>query len=260
MPIRRAFGYKREEFDARDHMFAPPLDYGKIKTEVDTRPDQAPVWDQGQTGSCTGHGTGGSIAYRRIRQGCSDAGRKPSVLALYFNGRAYEGTEDEDAGAYIRDVIRGAKRLGAPFEDGPDGWPFDPKKVTVKPPPEAYAAGLKEQLLEGRRIAGGTLAIDYVRLSLSEDYPVTFGSFLYGSFMSDEVARTGLVPMPQPHENIVGGHCMAIVGYHDATRQFIVRNSWGRDWGLEGYCLMPYDYFGTSKLTSDLWSIREVEA
>lgn len=260
MPTRYAFGWKREEFDRRDKMFAPPLDRSRILTEVDTRPNQPPIWDQGQTSSCTGHGVGSGIAYRRIRQGCQDAKRKPSVLALYYNARELEGTEGSDDGAYIRDVIRQAKKLGAPFEDGPDGWPFDPHKVTTKPPPNAYEAGLNEQLVEGKRIAGGQLAVDYCRLSLSEDYPVAFGSWLYESFMSAAVSNTGIIPMPEPHESIVGGHCMSLVGHHDPSRMFIGRNSWGRDWGMEGYFMIPYDYIGTSKLTSDLWSVREVEA
>ena len=39
------------------------------------------------------------------------------------------------------------------------------------------------------------------------------------------------------------GHAMAIVGFDDDQQVFIVRNSWGPDWGDDGYCYISYDYF-----------------
>jgi C1A family cysteine protease len=36
---------------------------------------------------------------------------------------------------------------------------------------------------------------------------------------------------------------MCIIGYNDDKKCFIVRNSWGKDWGDKGNCYMPYDYF-----------------
>ena len=40
----------------------------------------------------------------------------------------------------------------------------------------------------------------------------------------------------------LGGHAMTIIGYN--KRGFIIRNSWGRDWGNKGNCIYPYDEFG----------------
>ena len=48
------------------------------------------------------------------------------------------------------------------------------------------------------------------------------------------------------------------VGYDDATREFLIRNSWGPDWGLKGYFKMPYSYLLSPKLASDFWTIRSV--
>jgi len=40
---------------------------------------------------------------------------------------------------------------------------------------------------------------------------------------------------------LAGGHVMTIVGYNDSEQCWIVKNSWGTKWGLDGYYKMSYD-------------------
>src|SRR5712691_8373135 len=77
--------------------------------------------------------------------------------------------------------------------------------------------------------------------------------------MTDEVARTGAVPLPPRSEQLVGGHAVVAAGYDDSTQQFIVRNSWGDGWGQKGYCMMPYGYLTDPQLARDFWAIYTVE-
>lgn len=39
----------------------------------------------------------------------------------------------------------------------------------------------------------------------------------------------------------VGGHAVSIVGFNDQERYWIVRNSWGPDWGEKGFVRISYD-------------------
>jgi len=50
-----------------------------------------------------------------------------------------------------------------------------------------------------------------------------------------------------------------MVGYDDSQIRFIVRNSWGTQWGLQGYFLMPYAYLTNWHLASDFWSANRTE-
>ncbi|MCA1992489.1 MAG: peptidase, partial [Coleofasciculus sp. S288] len=48
------------------------------------------------------------------------------------------------------------------------------------------------------------------------------------------------------------------VGYDDAQQRFIIRNSWGAEWGIGGYFTMPYSYIVNPNLATDFWTIRFV--
>ena len=99
-----------------------------------------------------------------------------------------------------------------------------------------------------------------MRACLAQGFPFVFGFTVYESFESQQVAQTGVVPLPQPGERVAGGHAVLAVGYNDAERRFIVRNSWGARWGMQGYFTMPYDYLANRNLADDMWTIRRGEA
>jgi C1A family cysteine protease len=58
---------------------------------------------------------------------------------------------------------------------------------------------------------------------------------------------------------MLGGHVVLAVGYDDAAKRVIVRNSWGADWGKKGYFTMPYAYVADRNLSDDFWTIRRGE-
>ncbi len=72
--------------------------------------------------------------------------------------------------------------------------------------------------------------------------------------------------MPGQHEKPIGGHAVCAIGFSDIKKSsdgkhvgyFKIRNSWGPNWGLEGYFWMPYDYIKAG-LCSDAWVITQNE-
>ena len=57
-------------------------------------------------------------------------------------------------------------------------------------------------------------------------------------------------------ERFLGNHAVLCVGYDDVDKQFLVLNSWGREWGMKGYFSMPYRYLLDPDLTRDCWVLR----
>jgi len=78
--------------------------------------------------------------------------------------------------------------------------------------------------------------------------------------MTDNVTRTGIVPIPNANEKPIGGHAAMAVGYDDSKECLIVRNSWGTSWGEKGYFYLPYWYVTTLNASADYWTIRLVES
>lgn len=110
-------------------------------------------------------------------------------------------------------------------------------------------------------------AISYLRVSqslpqmkscLASGFPIVVGFTVYESFESDEVAQTGIVPMPSQNEQVLGGHAVLVVGYRENDQKFIVRNSWSESWGDKGYFYMDYKYLADSDFASDFWTLRTI--
>ncbi|MDQ6796742.1 MAG: hypothetical protein M3011_01745 [Actinomycetota bacterium] len=67
--------------------------------------------------------------------------------------------------------------------------------------------------------------------------------------------------MPVRGEKVRGGHEVLAVGYlRDEPDHALVRNSWGADWGIGGYFLMPWSYLLDANLASDFRTIRRAAA
>ena len=98
-----------------------------------------------------------------------------------------------------------------------------------------------------------------MKACLAMGLPFVGGFTCYKSLMDDEVAKTGDVPMPKDNESVIGGHAILFVGYDDATKRVIFRNSWGEGWGKKGYGTLPYDYL-VPDLSDDFWVIQTIES
>jgi C1A family cysteine protease len=174
----------------------------------------------------------------------------PSRLFIYYNERVIEGTVEADSGAQIRDGIKSVAGQG----DCPESeLPYDINKFAQKPAARCYRDAVKYKAVSYSRVIQDP---SQLKGCLASGFPFVFGFTVYESFEGQDVARTGIVPMPATGEKVLGGHAVLAVGYDDAQQRFLVRNSWGSDWGQGGYFTIPYAYLTDSNLSDDFWTIR----
>jgi len=249
----RRYGWIPDLPDKRDR-YLVPKPAKKLPAAIDLRAKCPPVYDQGNLGSCTANAIGAAHQFGQIRQTQSRGSFTPSRLFIYYNERAMEGTISVDAGAYIRDGIKSVVKQGACPESE---WPYVVERFAVKPSAACYEHALQHQALAYMRLVQSLMML---KGSLAIGFPVIFGFTVYESFEEESVAKTGVVPLPGAGERALGGHAVLAVGYDDAKQCFVVRNSWGTQWGDKGYCYMPYAYLTDSDLAADFWTITLVEA
>jgi C1A family cysteine protease len=224
-----------------------------VPPEMDLRPNvPLPPFDQGDLGSCTANATVGAIVFDQKRQGLPV--EMMSRLYLYYWSRYIEHTIPQDSGAMLRDVMKAYNKHGVCPEAE---WPYDIPKFAVKPTKAADTDAAVHKPLIYKRVGQSPLSLKRV---LAAGYPIVFGFSVYESFESNEVAKTGIVPMPGGAESLLGGHAVLAVGYKfiNGRLYFTVRNSWGTGWGDAGHFYMPMEYLTDPDLASDFWCVTQV--
>lgn len=247
--IQRKFGWIPDEHDPRDIMFAPVI-LEKLPTEVNLAYMNPDVYDQLQLGSCVFNSEGSMFRSRLRKQGQDFI---PSRLFPYYNYREMIGKVNEDTGASMREGIKMYVKYGVVPESE---WPYDKKLFATKPSSHCYTHAANHQAIEYNRI---NQDMHSMKVCLATGNTFVIGIMLYDSFMSNEVARTGLVKLPKKNERFLGGHAVEVIGYNDKIKSWIMKNSWGLRWGMHGYFLLPFDYLMNTALAMDAWTITLVE-
>ena len=252
-PVKRSYKLKYERLTHHPsvkHLQLPntslPDHIDLISLSESFSPQNWPVWDQGELGSCTAFAILSTLHYY-------DPTVQPSTLFQYYNERLQDGDIDSDNGSTITQATQCLIKYGY---CSVDSWPYITTKFSIAPPQSCYDQAV--QNLEGQNPQFEILdpSPSSIMSCLSRNCPVILGISVYESFESDKVAKTGMVPMPKPDEQLLGGHAVSIVGYDTKTKRWKVRNSWGPNWGDKGYFYLPFEYITESQLASDLWAYK----
>lgn len=248
--VKRKYSYIPDTNDIRDKMYSSPVFYHDLPPMVDLRPAMPPVYDQGRIGSCVANATGACHEYNQMKQ--KQTYFAPSRLFIYWGARKIEHSEHYDAGCMIRDAIKVLVAQGVCEEKE---WPYVESRYATRPSDACFRHAMDHQAVLYQRLFN---VVDDMRGCLASGFPFAVGLTIYESFESKQVAKTGMVPFPSKGERSKGGHAVTCVGYDNKDFTFIMRNSWGANWGMDGYFKIPFSYM-TSKLASDIWTIRQVE-
>ena len=237
-----------------------------LPSSVDLRARLPPVFHQGNLGSCTANALSAAFAF-------DDPSMIGSRLFLYYNERKMEDSVNDDAGACLSDGVEALHIYGICAETS---WPYsdDGFKFKQTPPDQCYQGtyilvfSMHNKLFVYNIEAVSHEATSYhhvepteeaLKAALASGFPLVSGIKVFHGFMS---TYDGHVPLPNPSETPHGGHAILLVGYNDATREWLVRNSWGADWGDQGHFYLPYEYMTDSSLdlAHDIWVISKVSS
>jgi C1A family cysteine protease len=216
----------------------------------------SPIENQGKIGSCTAHSVVGLVEWleKRVHNEWLDASRR----FLYKVTRKLYGLSG-DTGAYIRGTIKALRIFGVCPEEF---WPYSIEKFDEEPPAFCYSFAKEYQAIQYFRLdpsgKDSKQILEYVKSTLAAGLPFAFGFTVYSSILEEDVTKTGYIPFPKPGDRVIGGHAIMGVGYDDKKKLLKIRNSWGMEWGAQGYGWLPYGYV-LKGLTRDFWVLVSQE-
>lgn len=245
----RTFDVRRDTLDFRDKMYVPTLIEVPTERELARyRELRIPILDQGSEGACTGYGLATVVNYllttRKVVSDCNPV----SPRMLYELAKRYDEWPGEGySGSSARGAVKGWHKHGVCSEEL---WP----SVVTK--------SNKGQLLSG---LNDSRTADALRRPLGAYYRVNHKDLVA---MHSAIAEVGVLfatsnvhqGWSQPAEDglivysdaVLGAHAFAVVGYDE--RGFWIQNSWGDEWGYEGFACISYDDWLQN--ATDVWVAR----
>jgi len=200
-----------------------------------------PILDQGREGACTGFGLATVVNYLLRTPAIRDHTRV-SPRMLYEMAKRYDEWPGETyEGSSARGAMKGWHKHGVCSEKL---WPYAKKRDSQLTADRSQDAT--------RHPLGAYYRVNHRDL-ICMHAAITEVGILYATSQVhagwDDVGRDGLI---SPSSKLTGGHAFAIVGYDD--KGFWIQNSWGKDWGKDGYCHIQYDDWLVNG--TDVWVAR----
>lgn len=229
-------GYDVEKISAIPLYVAPLIGPYLLPSQVDHSDCMPPVRNQGKDGTCTAWA---AAYYAMTGMYCIDHRISMAEVgqeAYQFSpANAFLATHDRSPGCRGASFEAVAQTLHlhgcASMATAPFVAPLDCEAL---PSAAAEEEARLHKIASYRRVDFDEYS---VKRALASDHIVVFGAKVAKSFQE----YTGGVVSSMTGSTF--GHSMVLVGYDDARNAFKLVNSWGTEWGENGYAWVDYSFF-----------------
>lgn len=235
-----------EKFSAKSEGF---IKLAATQADSFVIPEFTAISNQGRLSSCVANATADCL---EMLKGLEDPTKVEQVsrLFIYYNARNYTQETQKDDGCFIHNALDSLTKLGACRESA---WVYDQDKVFTRPTLEAYREGNDNSIVNFYQItSGGADRLKDIDTALKSLHPVIFGTRVSKEFQDYYSTTEKVFGIP---DDTIGSHAMIIVGMRANSaghKDYLVRNSWGIDFGMQGHCWLSADYINWSA-TQDLF-------
>jgi C1A family cysteine protease len=212
---------------------------------VDHSQNLLPVRDQGRRGACVAFAATTVHEHARLRRR-STIGPALSVELLFWRCKQLDGLSGQDGTGF--NAARDA--LADPGQCAETLWPYAPSRSHTREYAPPTSATQPEEL---RRSTASVLRAtpEAVSVFLREGGTVLAGIELWDSFYACRAAD--LIP---PAGDLDGArHAVCLVGLDERRDVIKLRNSWGTNWGVDGYAWLRRD--ALALVLIEAWTVAD---
>ncbi len=206
----------------------------KLPPSIDLRKDMMPIRNQGIRGTCVAFAGAALKEWQEFK----DNGFKDYMSPEFIY---WHRVNKPDEGMYVRDLLKILTGRGCCPEYI---FPYNVLKDAEKIPGDSQIIAKEYRVKSYARIQ----TIDGLKTALAIDGPCLISLDVYSEI------RPKFWRKPREDAKKLGGHAVAVVGYND--KGFILRNSWGVLWNLNGYVTFPYGDFDQAK---EIWTTIDIK-
>lgn len=215
---------------------------------VDLRSSFSDIKDQGQLGTCSVFSMVSVYEYILKK---SKREINLSERFVYYNILNDSGNM-EDTGSSLYGVVESMTKYGVCAENYCE---YNVDLYDFRPSEDAYKDAMAHKIKIAKNVK---INHKDITSALSEGYPVTISLKIYDSFGN---SSKGFIFRPTDEEikdEKYGNHAMVICGYSEEEKVYIVRNSWGKQFGDKGYCYIPFSYIEDESFTNSACIITSI--
>jgi len=226
--------FKKSLPDARDYMFTS--NNLEMPNTLDYRNELQPIRDQGSQGTCYAQATACMKEWQEKKDNGFDEYFSPQ---FFYNNRSnyYDDDKNNNEGMYGRDVMKLIKNIGICRETN---YPYGLIQHKDAISPNIYQEAKEYVIKSYARVN----TLEDLKNSLNENGPCLIAFPVY-NYDSEFWKNNG---------SFKGGHAVTVIGYN--VDGFIIRNSWGKRWGNNGYSLYSYDDWGAHW---EIWTTVDID-
>ncbi len=230
----------------------PPLargGYGSLPPAVSLKRFAPTPGNQGRQGSCVGWATAYAArtlaeAHRLGVENRSQINRSVFSPAFIYNQIKVGSCGDGSLPSKALDLMSSVGVL--PLAD----FPYTDQSCSATPQARQTSMASQYRIKGYQRLfnADSTAKHIAVRRALANGHPVVIGMMVSEAFMrSSGHYKPGSSDVSLLERGQLGGHAMAVIGYDDTKYggAFELINSWGQDWGNDGFMWVTYGDFNT---------------
>lgn len=196
-----------------------------------------PVGNQGQQGSCTSWAV--SYYMKSLQENLKTELQDTSSVIMSPSFTYNQITQGNCEGTGISETLDFIKEKGVcsiqefPYSDG---------SCSIQPADSVMKLAENAKISDYKNLSGNNMVLEMKTL-ITEQTPIIIGAYLSAEF--GKLDEFDVIAYRDHKVDYSSNRChaMLVVGYSDTYNAFKVVNSWGSDWGNDGFIWIDYKAF-----------------